>query len=527
MKRGNMTDAEYIAALENESNLLKKQLKQKDCKIANYEKQMHIFIEMIILSKRKIFGSSSEKTEIPEQLNFFNEAESEYTEKTEEPISKSVKGYTRKKPKSTRCELLKNIETEIVKCEIPEEERICPACGTQMKSMGKEFVREEVELIPAKLILKKFYRETYECRNCRKKNTPSIVKGFVPLPILPHSLASASTVANVMYQKYVKAMPLYRQEKEWERLGYTLSRATMANWIIRCSEDYLHHIVKRLKSEMISQDVLHADETYVKVLKEKNTSSNSKQYMWVYRTGKYSEKPVVIYDYNKSRSGEVAQKFLGDFDGYLHTDGYAGYNKLNVIRCSCWAHMRRKFHEAILVETEKSIAKTGRDFCDELFRIEHELEEMKSEKRYEERLSQEKSVFDAFWLWVEVNGPKALEGTKLSKAFNYAANQRENLGHYFLDGRCVISNNIAENSIRPFTLGRKNWLFSDTSKGAHASADIYSIVETAKANGLDTFKYLELLLTVLPNLEFAKNSDLLGELLPWNDKIQKICGLPK
>lgn len=170
-----------------------------------------------------------------------------------------------------------------------------------MKVVGKKYVREEVELIPAKLVVKKYYSLTYGCKKCEKKNMPVFLHGFVPAPVLPHSLASASTAAWVIYQKYVNVTPLYRQEKDWERLGYVLSRTTMANWVIRCSEDYFSKLVSRLKEEMLKQKILHCDETYVKVLKERNVSSESKQYMWVYRTGKHSERQIVIYDYNKSR----------------------------------------------------------------------------------------------------------------------------------------------------------------------------------------------------------------------------------
>lgn len=223
-----------------------------------------------------------------------------------------------------------------------------------MKVVGKKYVREEVELIPAKLVVKKYYSLTYGCKKCEKKNMPVFLHGFVPAPVLPHSLASASTAAWVIYQKYVNVTPLYRQEKDWERLGYVLSRTTMANWVIRCSEDYFSKLVSRLKEEMLKQKILHCDDTYVKVLKERNVSSESKQYMWVYRTGKHSDRQIVIYDYNKSRSGDVPKAFLGDYDGYLHTDGYSGYNKLNkVTHCNCLAHVRRKFHEAIIVDSRR------------------------------------------------------------------------------------------------------------------------------------------------------------------------------
>lgn len=522
--RGNMTDAEYITMLENEIKKRDKRIDKLEIENECLKKDCHIYLEALILSKHRIFGKSSEHTENEGQQTFFNEAESEYAEKAEEPVSKTVKGYTRKSPKTKRDELIRNIETEVITCTIPDEEQICPRCGSQMKVIGKKYVREEVELIPAKLVVKKYYSNTYGCKKCEKKNMPVFLHGLVPAPVLPHSLASASTAAWVIYQKYVNAVPLYRKEKDWERLGYALSRTTMANWVIRCSEDYFSKFVARLKDEMLKEDILHCDETYVKVLKEKEVSDNSKQYMWVYRTGKHSARQIVIYDYNKSRSGDVAKKFLGDFGGYLHTDGYAGYNKLtNVTHCNCWAHLRRKFHEAIVVDSENSIAKTGSDFCDKLFSIEAELDSLTSEERYNKRLTQEKEVFEAFWSWAEKIAPTVLAKSHLGKAFDYAFKRREYLGNYFKNGDCAISNNAAENSIRPFTVGRKNWLFSDTSKGAKASADIYSIVETAKANNLDVFKYFELLLTVLPSMEFLTNPDILEELLPWNESVQKIC----
>lgn len=552
IERGNMTDEEYIAMLEKENKNLNiankeneyefkrllsenKSLKSEKSKLEKkidkleienecLKKDNHIYLEALILSKHKTFGRSSEQTECEDQQSFFNEAEQEYAEKTEEPVKKDVKGYVRKSSKTKRDEIIKNIETEVITCTIPENEQICPRCGSQMKVVGKKYVRSEVELIPAKLVVKKYYSVTYGCKKCEKKNMPVFLHGLVPAPVLPHSLASASTVAWVIYQKYVNALPLYRQEKDWERLGYRLTRTTMANWVIRCSEDYFSKLVDRLKEEMLKQKVLHCDETYVKVLKEDGVSSNSKQYMWVYRTGKYSEKSVVIYNYNKSRSGDVPKEYIGDYDGYFQTDGYGGYNKLTkVTHCGCWAHLRRKFHEAMLTNSNDSIAKTARDFCDKLFYMESQFEKLSSEERYNQRLIQEKPVFDAFWSWAEKIAPTVLEKSQLGKAFEYAFKRREYLGNYFKNGDCAISNNAAENAIRPFTIGRKNWLFSDTPNGAKASADIYSIVETAKANRLDVFKYFELLLTVLPSMEFLTNPDILEELMPWNETVQKMC----
>lgn len=224
-----MTDEEYIAALEKEHIRLKSEIQKRDKKIDKLQveneclkKDNHIYLEALILSKHKTFGRSSERTECEDQQSFCNEAEKKYAEKTEEPVEKTVKGYKRKSAKTKRDEIIKNIETKVVECKIPENEQICPRCGSKIKVVGKKYVREEVELIPAKLIVKKYYSVTYGCKKCERKNMPVFLHGLVPAPVLPHSLASASTVAWVIYQKYVNAMPLYRQEKDWERLGYVL-----------------------------------------------------------------------------------------------------------------------------------------------------------------------------------------------------------------------------------------------------------------------------------------------------------------
>lgn len=229
-------------------NLKEKQNEKLSVEVECLKKDCHIYLEALILSKHKTFGRSSERATDDGQQSFFNEAETEYIKKSEEAVSKMVKGYTRKNPKTRRDELIRNIETEIINCTIPDEEQVCPRCKSRMKVIGKKYIREEVELIPAKLVVKKYYSLTYGCKKCEKKNMPVFLHGLVPASVLPHSLASASTVAWVIYQKYVNAVPLYRQEKDWERLGYSLTRTTMANWVIRCNEDYFSRFCCKIKN---------------------------------------------------------------------------------------------------------------------------------------------------------------------------------------------------------------------------------------------------------------------------------------
>ena len=340
-----------------------------------------------------------------------------------------------------------------------------------------------------------------------------------------HSLASPSSVANVMYQKYVNSVPLYRQEKDWEQMGIALSRATMANWIIRCSQDYLFPVVEHMRKILLSRDVIHCDETPVQVLKEEGKKPQTKSYMWLYSTGNDGCEPIILYDYQPSRNGDHAVTFLKDFKGYVHSDGYSGYNKLTgIIRCGCWAHLRRKFIEAIPAKKTIDVltnAEVGRDYCDQLFMIERKLKALSPEERRIKRLELETPVLEAFWCWLEKLN--VLKGSALGKAVNYALNQRKYMENYLLDGRCSISNNAAENAIRPFTVGRRNWLFSDTPKGASASAAVYSIIETAKANGLNVYTYLEYLLMYMPDTDWRNNLEELDDLMPWAEAVQVEC----
>ena len=496
--------------------------------IQGMEQQIQNLTEIIQLLRKEKFGSSSEKTpkQIEGQLSPFNEAELEADARVPEPITKDVRGYKRIYTRTKREELLKDLPVREVLCELPEEELYCATCFTGLKAIGKEVVREELEYIPAKLRVVRYVRVAYECPKCKHTEHPYIVKAFTPTSLMNHSLASPSSVANVMYQKYVNAIPLYRQEKEWNHLGIALSRATMANWVIRCSEDYLLPIVKQLQKELLAREILHCDETPVQVLKEEGKQAQTKSYMWLYRTGNDGTSPIVLYDYQPSRNGDHAVTFLKDFKGYVHSDGYAGYNKLtDIIRCGCWAHVRRKFVEAIPSKKGSTAtltnAEIGRDYCNRLFQIEESLKDLSSEERKQKRLELEKPILDEFWKWLE--SLQVLKGSALGRAVTYAQNQKPYLENYLLDGRCALSNNAAENAIRPFTVGRKNWLFADTPKGARASATVYSLIETAKANNLNVYTYLEYLLLYMPDTDWRNHPEELELFLPWSENVQAEC----
>ncbi len=496
--------------------------------IKDLQNQVSNLTEMVLLLRKEKFGPSSEKTktQVEGQLSLFNEAEIEADPNAEEPLIIRKGCVYNKNKKTSREELLKDIEIEEIPCMIHPDDMCCDYCGTTLKEIGFVKVRDELEYVPAKVKILRYMQQACECPNCKHKGKPVIRKAYAPKSVLNHSLASPSSVARVMYQKYVNSIPLYRQEKDWEQIGIGLSRATMANWIIRSCEDHLMPVVNHLQKELLKRDIIHCDETPVQVLKEEGKKPQTKSYMWLYRSGNDGKSPIVLFDYQPSRNGDHAATYLKDFKGYVHSDGYSGYNKLSgITRVGCWAHLRRKFVEAIPAKKASdgtlTSAETGRQYCDKLFAIEDSLKDLSPEERFRNRLELEKPVLEAFWCWLD--SLTVLKGSALGKAVTYARNQKPYMENYLLDGRCSISNNAAENAIRPFTVGRKNWLFADTPKGAKASAAIYSLIETAKANGLNVFAYLQHLLIYMPDAEWQQHPEELDDLMPWAPEVQEQC----
>ena len=322
--------------------------------------------------------------------------------------------------------------------------------------------------------------------------------------------------------------PLYRQEQELNRQGVMLSRQTMSNWILRCSKDWLTPVYEELHRKLISQDVLHADETTLQVLREPGKKAQSKSYMWLYRTSGDAVQPIVLYEYQSSREHSHPKVFLEGFRGYLHSDGYEAYHKLGeaVTSVGCWAHARRYFDEAVkaLPNGKKSTgsAATGQAYCTKLFKIEQTLADLSPEERYKKRLEQAKPVLDELFAWAKTRG--AAPKSALGKALGYLDEQEVYLRTYLKDGRLELSNNRAERSIKPFVIGRKNFLFANTPEGAQGSAVMYSLIETAKENGLDPYRYLCHIFQTAPNLnQTAENwvTPLLPENAPDDCRVPK------
>lgn len=503
-------------------------IKHLENTIMDLQNQVSNLTEMLLLLRKEKFGSSSEKTssQLEGQLSLFNEAEVEANADVSEPLIERKGCYYKKNSKTKREELLKDLPVEEFPCLVHPDDTFCKQCGSTLKEIGFVKVRDELEYIPAQVKIIRYMRQACECPACKHSGKPFIQKANVPKSVLNHSLASPSSVARVMYQKYVNSVPLYRQEKDWEQIGIGLSRSTMANWIIRSSEDHLIPVVNHLRKELMKRDVIHCDETPVQVLKEEGKQPQTKSYMWLYRSGNDGKNPIILFDYQPSRNGNHAATYLKDFHGYVHSDGYSGYNKLSgITRIGCWAHLRRKFVEAIPAKKAKDAgltsAEIGLQYCNKLFAIEDNLKDLSFEERFCKRLELEKPILEAFWCWLD--SINALKGSALGKAITYAQNQKPYMENYLLDGRCSLSNNAAENAIRPFTVGRKNWLFADTPKGASASAAVYSLIETAKANGLNVYAYLRHLLLYMPSTEWQRHPEELDDLMPWSTDVQEQC----
>jgi len=482
----------------------------------------------ISLLRKKLFGSSSEKRVIdfPGQLNLFNEAELEQDPsiaETEE-LAAILPEETPKKRKTraTDAERFKGIPVIKKYIDIPEEDKTCPVCSTPLVKIGEEFVRRELVFIPAKLKVVEIYSFNYSCPECSKRDIPVIKKGKDGKPHMLYGMASAGTVAWVMYQKFCNSLPYCRQEKDWKQYGAAITRATMANWVIRNSEAFFRPMYEYFHRKLLERNFLMADETPLQVLHEEGRRAQTKSYMWLFRSGEDGGIPIILYKYSPTRAGDNAVEFLQEFNGYLMCDGYSGYNKVsNAKRTACWAHIRRYLTDAIpkgkqLDYTQPSVQ--GMMYINQLFHLEDVIKAEHSSFNAikKARLEKEKPIVEGFLSWLDKQNP--VRGSRMDKAVTYIQNRRDYLMTYLEDGRCSFSNNLSENAIRPFTVGRKNWLFCDTPHGAQASAIVYTMVEMAKANGVNVYHYLTYLLEKLPDDSMSDNE--LDQLAPWNEKVK-------
>lgn len=498
-----------------ENDDLTKKIVSLEAHIQQLKQENEFLREQFNLARHRQFDASSEKSSI--QPSLFNEAETE----TEEPAENIVEETTqesnatdRPKVKPKRKPLPKDLPRETRIIDLADEEKVCPCCNGELHQFGKE-TSEQLEYIPASVKVIETVRPKYACRTCEKKNTRTPIRiAVVPVSPIPKSISTPSLLAQIIIQKYQFALPLYRQEALFQQLGIDLNRKTLATWMIR-SADLLESVVKHLKDILLEQSVIHADETPVKVIND----DKQKSYMWVYCTGSDSpevtrlHRNIVLYDYHPSRAAACPQGFLGDYSGYLQVDGYAGYSGLNAELVGCMAHARRKFIEA---QRGQPKGRTGRaDWAvlhmQKLYRIESKIKGLPAEERYAARQEKSLPLMNEFKKWLDKTVNQVPPKTAIGKAVEYALRQWDKLVRFCENGELAIDNNRAERAIKPFVIGRKNWLFSNTSSGARASAILYSLIETAKANGVDCHAYLSHLLNELPKADCE-----IKNLMPWD-----------
>ena len=513
------SNAEMVTISRAEYEKLQAQSKR----VSELENRVDVLMEALRLARHKQFGASSEKSDdtLMEQLSFlFDEAEVySAADKEDENVTVVAAHKRHKKHEYTLDSIPEGMQTKQVEHRLEGDDLVCPQCGDTMTEIGKEVFRT-LEIIPAQMVVREDIYYTYACRTCNKDNTETpVVKTPKEKSIIPGSFATPEAIAHIMTQKFVMGSPLYRQEQEMNRKGVHLSRQTMSNWILKATEEYLVPVYRCLHRELLTRDVLHADETTLQVLHEPGKKPQSDSYMWLYRTGGDTDKPIVLYEYQSGRGAKHPKEFLAGYKGYLHTDGYAGYHDLgkDITVVGCWAHARRKFDEAVKSlpkgKAKGSSASQGLAYCNLLFGIEQEIADKTTKERYDERLEQANPVLDAMFAWA--NSRTAAPKSALGKALHYLKEQWPYLTNYLKDGRLEISNNRAERSIKPFVIDRKNFLFANTPKGASGSAVMFSMIQTAIENGLDPYKYLTWL------LKAAKDADLsqevvLQSLMPWN-----------
>lgn len=494
--------------------------------IEQLQDENRLLREHFNLARRRQFAASSEKS--ADQLELiFNEAEAiealaEITddaceaadstaiiEATETPNNPTADKKPGRKP------LPASLPREERLIDIGEEQKICPCCQGALHRVGEER-SEQLEYIPASIKVIETVRPKYTCRHCEKtaETTPFVIAP-VPSSPIPKSMATASLLAQIICNKYQFGLPLYRQVMLFQQSGIDIDRRSMANWMIKCGA-WFERITDALKIHLLQQIALHADETPIKVIDE----DREKSYMWVYCSGADSPsahnclKNIVLYDYQPSRAAACPKEFLQDYAGYLQVDGYAAYEHTQAKLVGCFAHARRKFIDAQSVQPKGKIGKAdwALNHIQKLYAIEKQLADKSPFERYTLRQEKSAPLLAQFKLWLDKSSHEVPPKSAIGAAIFYCLNQWNKLAAYVLDGHLQIDNNRAERAIKPFVIGRKNWLFSATNRGAKASAILYSVIETAKANGLEPLEYIHKLLDELPR---RKADDSIEDLMPW------------
>ena len=521
-----------VASLQSQLEAVQGQLDVANSQLAENNKQIELLVEQIRLMNQRHFGRKSESNVMEGQITLFeafNEVEGTATPDAPEPEVTEVviASYRRKKSVGKRDEDLDGLPARIIDHRLSDEE-LKKFFPQGYKELPDEVYRR-LHIIPETFIVDEHHVHIYASKN----NDGTIVKAKRPADLFRNSIATAPLVASIINGKYVNALPLERQSRTFKINGINLATNTMANWVIKSSDNYLSLIYDRLHEKIYDNHVIHADETPVKVMRIDNQKikNGRKTYMWVYRNKPKSQMPIVLYDWQPSRQADHPRDFLKDFSGIVITDGYQVYHTLGKERSDltiggCWIHARRPFADYIKSMKGKAngtIAHEAYVRITDMLLDDNDFDDLSTKDRLKQRQLQLQKQVDDYFAWVKHKYNQVTHNSTIGKALAYSINQEQYLRLFLTDGDVPMDNNYAEQAIRPFTIGRKNFVLINSSNGAQASAIIYSIVETAKANNLNTYKYLELLLTEMPKHMKDTNLDFIDDLLPWSPMVQEQC----
>ncbi len=525
-------ETETLPTTTEELTILVLDLQAKLDQLSQFNNQL---LEQIRLARHQHFGTRSERYSLEQLALAFNEAEaatgwmSENDSTGDAHINSAadsivVPAHLRKRggrkplpPELPRVDVIHRLDEAACSCE---------SCSTELVVIGEK-ISEQLDITPARVQVIRHVKKTYACGQCQGKPTSAAM----PAQPIPKSMASAGTLAHIATAKYVDGLPLYRQERQLKRIGVDLPRSMLAQWMVKAGI-LVQPLINLLRDRLLSHDIICMDETRLQVLKEPGRRPQSQSYLWVQRGGP-PDHPIVLYDYDPSRSQQVPIRLLDEFAGYLQTDAYEGYNAVinnnGITPLGCWAHVRRKFDEALKAQANMTPEKRKASLAAEalrriqaLYRIEHETKLLTDNERHTVRVNRSLPLLEAFRTWLDQHLPLVPPRSALGKAMNYAHKQWPKLTTYTEDGRLRMDNNLTENAIRPFVIGRKNFLFCDSVAGAKSSANLYSLIETAKANSIEPYAYLKTIFTELPLANSLEDIEALLPVSADDDSFAKV-----
>ena len=511
---------------------LEQEIAEKDKVIENKDLRIEHLTELVLKRNKMLFGQKSEKGkficdgQIALDGSMFNEAEAESNPAAPEPTAESVTKKSKKTGQHRgRKEIRADLETKKVVFELPENQQTCDVCGSPLTEYTEEYLTTRIAVIPEKLYKIEYYRKVYKCKNCDQNGIKAnIIKAEnqTPAPVIEKGLPDASLVADIMQRKYQLGEPLYRQEQYWKLRGIYLNRTSLANWVIK-SAKWFEPVIRQLWNYTYMEPVLNADETPTRVLKKDGKPTKKKGQMWIVCTGAAASRKIALYTYRDSRSKTVAEELLSGYTGVVQTDGLQSYGSGEYEHAGCWAHARRKFVDCIpegdtACPSAKIVA-----LIDKAAQYERTAREKKytAQQIHEMRSEKIKPLLDQVYEIIHTLHPG--KDSALGRAVTYALNQKEKLYLFLTHPEVEMTNNLAERTVKPYVINRKNFLFSDTEKGADASAAVMSIIETAKRNNLDVYGYLLYLLTVLPEMGTDPTEDQIKSVMPWSFALPAYC----